>query len=391
MKQLLQKLLWQNKSRWQLIVALLGTFWGLFLVLASLQIYFDIQQILHGDKSDSEQYIIINKKVNIFNSLGVKSTFSEEEIESIQAQYFVEQVGTFEPNLFKVSASSSVLGFYTELFFEAVDDAFIDVENSDFSWREGQEELPVILSKDYLALYNFGFAPSQGLPQFTPSTIGRVSLDVNIGGRNSGVVFQGRVVGFSERINSILVPMNFMKWANQNYGNSASKGKSRLILKTKQANSELVKNFLSDNGYELSGGRIISSQASTMLNLLIGVILLIGLIIFILSIIVFVLNYQLFVAQSQEDIRLLLQLGHRSDSIIKLLFNRLILFFGIIVLTTLASLYLFHTWLKNWVSNQGFEMNNSIHPFVFLATLLIIALFLIINFQTIKKSVKALL
>lgn len=391
MKQLLQKLLWQNKSRWQLIVALLGTFLGLFLVLASLQIYFDIQQILHGDKSDSEQYIIINKKVNIFNSLGVKSTFSEEEIESIQAQYFVEQVGTFEPNLFKVSASSSVLGFYTELFFEAVDDAFIDVENSDFSWREGQEELPVILSKDYLALYNFGFAPSQGLPQFTPSTIGRVSLDVNIGGRNSGVVFQGRVVGFSERINSILVPMNFMKWANQNYGNSASKGKSRLILKTKQANSELVKNFLSDNGYELSGGRIISSQASTMLNLLIGVILLIGLIIFILSIIVFVLNYQLFVAQSQEDIRLLLQLGHRSDSIIKLLFNRLILFFGIIVLTTLASLYLFHTWLKNWVSNQGFEMNNSIHPFVFLATLLIIALFLIINFQTIKKSVKALL
>ena len=142
----------------------------------------------------------------MFNTLGARSTFTDEEIEDLRSQDFIEAVGVFVSNQFKVNASSQMLGFYTELFFESVPDEFIDVSNSRWQWSKGDPEIPVILSRDYLALYNFGFAPSQGLPQFTPNTISKVSMDVNISGNGLRKTFQGRIIGFSDRINSILVP-----------------------------------------------------------------------------------------------------------------------------------------------------------------------------------------
>lgn len=387
MKNLLQKLIIHSKNRWQFIGAGIGSFLGLVLVLSAVQLYCDIQAVLNGKDSESTEFVIINKRVNLLNTLGVNSSFSKDEIAEIEAQDFIEQTAAFIPNLFRVSASSSVLGFYTELFFEAIDDAFIDVQNSSFAWQEGDQELPVILSKDYLALYNFGFAPSQGLPQFTASSISRVSLDVTIKGQGKTKVFTGRVVGFSDRINSILVPKDFMLWANQNYGNQKEKGVARLILKTNRSASEQLEQFLSNNGYELSSGRLISSKANTVLQIILAIILLIGLIVFMLSALVFLLNFQLFIAHSKENIRLLLQLGHHSNSIVKLIFKRLLIQFSIICILSFLTFLALHLSFVKFAKTQGIDINNIVHPYVIIITIVIIVLFLTTNYKSIKKLV----
>ncbi|NJN34497.1 MAG: hypothetical protein HC817_09820 [Saprospiraceae bacterium] len=89
------------------------------------------------------------------------------------------------------------------------------------------------MSKDYLALYNFGFALSQGLPQFTPNTIRQVTIDISLRGNGHEQTFSGRVIGFSDRINSILVPPNFMTFANNQFGDQPDAGVSRLLVKVK--------------------------------------------------------------------------------------------------------------------------------------------------------------
>lgn len=386
---ILNQLLWSGKNKWQVTGAAIGAFIGLFLLLSALQLYFDLQRLIKGEGS-TEQFVLINKKVNLFNTLGARSTFTEEEVENLKKQDFIEAAGIFVSNQYRVSASSQMLGFYTELFFESIPDEFIDVSNSRWSWSKGDAELPIILSRDYLALYNFGFAPSQGLPQFTPNTISKLVMDVNISGNGLQKTFQGRIVGFSDRINSILVPQEFMTWANENFGETQKPQSSRIILKTNNPYSTELNEFLSKNNYEVSSGRLIGGQLATLLRSIISVVAAIGVIIVLLSVLIFILNFQLIISQSKEDIRLLLQLGYKTRQISDVLTRYLAYLFGGVLISTLIFLFLSRMWFVSWFNEQGFIVQKSLHIGVYFAIILFSISFIALNVQNIRKNVSRL-
>ncbi len=384
---ILNKLLWKRKTRWQIIGAAAGALVGLLLLLNAIQLYVDLKDLLEGNSNSNDHFVQINKKVNLFNTLGVKSTFSEAEIENIHSQKFVKSIGIFTPNQFKVSASSQLLGFYTELFFEALPDNFLDVKESRFRWKKGQNELPVILSRDYLALYNFGFAPSQGLPQFTQNTIKRVSMDINVSGNGLRKTFQGRIVGFSDRINSILVPQSFMKWANETFGSGTAAGSSRLIMAVDNPLSHDLTDFLKENNYEISSGRLIGGQFAILLNIVISAIAAIGFIIVLLSVLIFILNFQLIISKSSEDIRLLLQLGYKPTQISTILTRNLSILFAVVIALTILLLLVLRSLIVGGFGAQGFALAGGLHWSVYLTGLLFSVLFLVVNYRNIRRNV----
>ena len=386
---MLKKLFQKNRNPFQIIGAAVGAFLGLFLLLLSLQIYFDFQKILRGS-SDGDNYITINKPVSLANTFLGKSVFSEANIKEIENQsntLGTEGVGIFTANRFKVGASSRMMGFYTELFFESIPESFIDVQDSKFRWYEGQNEIPIIMSKDYLALYNFGFALSQGLPQFTPSTISQVSVDITIRGKGREQVFAGRIIGFSERINSILVPERFMKYANDNFGDQPDIGASRLLLKVKNPYDKNLTRFLEEKGYEISSGRLIGGRLTTILNAVISSVFVIGFLLMILSVIVFILNYQLIISKSAPDIRLLLQIGYRPSQITSVLRGSLMKLLGSVFFIIIIALIFTRYLLLNWMESQGFELNVPYHSLVIFTGIALMLLITTINFFNIKKSV----
>ena len=386
---MLKKLFQKNRNPFQIIGAAVGAFLGLFLLLLSLQIYFDFQKILRGS-SDGDNYITINKPVSLANTFLGKSVFSEANIKEIENQsntLGTEGVGIFTANRFKVGASSRMMGFYTELFFESIPESFIDVQDSKFRWYEGQNEIPIIMSKDYLALYNFGFALSQGLPQFTPSTISQVSVDITIRGKGREQVFAGRIIGFSERINSILVPERFMKYANDNFGDQPDIGASRLLLKVKNPYDKNLTRFLEEKGYEISSGRLIGGRLTTILNAVISSVFVIGFLLMILSVIVFILNYQLIISKSAPDIRLLLQIGYRPSQITSVLRGSLMKLLGSVFFIIIIALIFTRYILLNWMETQGFELNVPYHSLVIFTGIALMLLITTINFFNIKKSV----
>ena len=200
MKNLLNKLLWKGRNKWQILGAAVGTFIGMLLLLQAVQFYSDLQGLMDGTSNSREEgYLMINKKVSLLNTLGGASTFSKKEIEALEQQDFVDEIGAFKSNQFRVSASSQMLGFYSEMFMEAVPDMFLDVKPRGWNWSPSDREIPLVISRDYLALYNFGFAPSQGYPQFTQSTIKQVSFTVTVSGNGTTRRYQGRIAGFSDR------------------------------------------------------------------------------------------------------------------------------------------------------------------------------------------------
>ena len=369
--------------------AALGAFIGLFLLLSTLQFYFDVQKMLRGDANPGDQYVQINKKVNLFNTLGVKAGFTDADIEEMKSKPFIESVGKFTANDFRAGASSDMLGFYTELFFESVPKEFLDVNEPSFRWSEGQNNVPVIISKDYLALYNFGFAPSQGLPQVTPSSVGKLNMEIIISGKGHKQSFNGKIVGFSDRINSILVPPDFMAWANANFGGETGLA-SRLILKVQNPLSKDFQAFLKEKSFEVSAGRLIGSQFGVLLKLVLSVLWLMGLLILGLSMLVFTLNFQLLIAQSGPEIRLLLETGHYPKQISGLLSKRFSIQFGLVLLSVFVALFAMRFWQLGYFEKQGFEIKAGFDTLVWIAGLGFCAVLLLLNIANIRRAVAKL-
>ena len=172
----LYKILWKDHSRAHLLWAFLGTLAGFVLLLAGIQFYMDIKSVLseNRDLMDPE-YIVINKKINIGQTLGLERVgFTHDEIVELASQPFATKVAPFLSNQFPVSGyteNEKFPDFYTELFFEAIPDEYVDVKSKDWTWDPNKGTIPIIIPQDYLNLYNFGFAPSQGLPQIPKGVI----------------------------------------------------------------------------------------------------------------------------------------------------------------------------------------------------------------------------
>lgn len=382
----LKKLFQQNKNRWQIFGATIGAILGLGLWLLAMQTYFDFKQLLRG--GESATVISLNKPVSLLNTLGGKSIFRANEIEDIKNQSFTENVAAFTAARFKVSASSQMIQFYTEFFLEAVPDAWVDGGGSRFRWSEGQDEIPIVLPREYLTLYNFGFAASQGLPQFTSSTIGAFAFDVTLRS-NSGKVglFKGRIVGFSDKINSILVPQNFMEWANRTYGESSPSAITRLLVVLKSGEETHFERFINEKGYELSGSRL--SRYAPLLYSVLSALTVVAVLMVVLAVLVFLLNYQLIVSRSASDIRLLLQLGYRPAQIEGILRGSILkLLLGVsgavaIILFSIRILIIKH------FNNVGFSLENSYHIIIFGIGIAAILLILFLNFWNIRRAIIA--
>ncbi len=248
---MITKIIVKNFSKLQIFGAGTGTLIGLVLLFSIAQFYFEMGQVLEENKDLIDpEFLVINKRVSILETFNLKEAiFTEKEIEDVRAQEWANKVEGFISNQFALSAyteSTRFPDFYTDLFFEAIPNEYLDVKDDDWNWDEGDKTIPIILPKDYINLYNFGFAPSQGLPQISPNTIGLVSFTISVRGQGKQAEFRGKIIGFSSRVNSILVPWNFLSWANKEYGNTKTNKISRLVVESKDPTNPEIISFLNE-------------------------------------------------------------------------------------------------------------------------------------------------
>ena len=233
---ILYRLLSRHINAGQLAGFVLANLCGMTIVLAAVQFATDIIPMFTGNDSFLKPgQMVMAKHVSTVRTLtGKAPTFSAEEIADVSQQPFVKEAGTFTPSLFSVVATlgSRKLGveFSTEMFFEAVPDDFIDVDLSRWQWHEGDDEVPIILPRNYLDLYNFGFASSQGLPALSESLVSMIKIRFYLRGSAGSKELSGRVVAFSKKLNTILVPQTFMDEMNATLSPDRQPEPSRLIL-----------------------------------------------------------------------------------------------------------------------------------------------------------------
>lgn len=307
------KLLRQHISVAQLAGFFLANLCGMVIVLLGIQFYKDVLPVFtQGDSFMKKDYVIVSKQVSTLGSLvGKGGTFSRADIADMESQPFAKRTGAFTPAQFQVSAGMGMAGMQlsTAMFFESVPDEFVDVRLEGWTYREGQTEIPIIIPRNYLNLYNFGFAQSRNLPQLSEGVMGMMTLDVQLSGRGRTERMKGRIVGFSNRLNTILVPQAFMEWANATLGDGGETAPSRLIVEVDNPADDRIAKYFKQKGYETEGDKLDAGKTTWFLKMVVGIVLTVGLIISVLSFYLLMLSIYLLLQKNTKKLENLLMIG----------------------------------------------------------------------------------
>ena len=316
MKQsLLSKLLRKNVSSMQLGGSAIANLIGLIIVGIALQFYLDLRSIFNDEESFvKSDYLVVTRKVTGMDALMGGSEISEAEVADIEAQPWVRRVGRFTASDYEVRAAvalgSSGAAMTTQLFFESIPAEFLDVNSAEWRFDERNPVIPVIVSKDYLSLYNFGFAAAQGMPKISEGMAGMIPLQFTISGNGLSQSFSGRIVGFSARVNTILVPEEFMHWSNSRFGSGSAAGASRLIVEVNAPGDIKIEQYIADHNFEVAGDKANSNKAGYLFTIVVSVVAAVGVLISLLSFFVLILSIMLLLQKNTKKLQDLLQLGY---------------------------------------------------------------------------------
>lgn len=398
-RSIMWKLLSRHVSKTQLAGFAVANMVGLLIVLIGLQFYEDVRPVFSDEDSFMRKdYLVITKKVGNLSSIkslfgGSANTFSEDELEGLRSQPWVRKVGEFTTSNYPIygmiSLSGQNVSLRTSFFFESVPDEFIDTEVDGWDFDPEKPMIPIIVSKDYLSLYNFGFAASQGMPQLSEKMIGMVPIMFRLTGSDGTRDYiPGKIVGFSNRLNTIIVPESFMRWSNARYAPGVVDRPSRLIVEVSNPGDVKVQQYMDSCGYEIAGDKINSSKASYMLTVVMGIVIAVGLVISLLSFFILILSIYLLLQKNTRKLQDLLLLGY-SPAQVSGLYIRMVVYVNVAVyVVSLVSLAIVRSMYLPYLKSFALD-GASLLPAA-LSGLLIIGLITAGNIVAIRRKIASL-
>ena len=205
----------------------------------------------------------------------------------------------------------------SELFFESVPDGFVDVPLKDWKYEPGSKEVPIILPRTYINMYNFGFAQSHSLPKISDGLVGMIDFEIFIQTGGKKEQFKGKVIGFSSRLNTILVPQAFMDWSNHEFAPEDHSDPTRLIVEVGNPADENISQYLDENGYEVETDKLDAEKTTYFLRMMVTMVMVVGLVISILSFYILMLSIYLLVQKNSSKLENLLLIGYSPANVSK--------------------------------------------------------------------------
>jgi len=394
MNTLLKNILFQSKNNTQVVLSTIGALIGMLALLFSVLSLNDIKAFQNSDDDLlSSNSVIIQKKVTKFTTIGLNSTeFTNEEIEELKQKYFIEKVARFQSANYGVGISEypndGLPSFYADLFFQSIPNEFIDVETN-WDWNEESEFVPIILPRDFLMLINYGIAESQGLPQISEDLLAVARLKIHMNGKSKRGKITGKVVGFSQKISSVLVPESFLNYSNNLYGSSNVKLPQRLFLKVKKGSYGQLESLMDDMNLDIKKSALDLSKIKTFVNVIVLVFLIFAILIILLSILGFVQYIQLLLNKAKQDIIILNRIGYQFETLLKVMlihFSKV--FIVITTIATVTALSVKFLVINPLLQKNGIEVANNQIVLCLMVTLFSIVGFSLLNYQSIKLTLK---
>ncbi|MCW4469122.1 hypothetical protein OGH69_09115 [Flavobacterium sp. MFBS3-15] len=370
----------------------LGLFLAFALVLSCIQLYVNANAMFGSKSSDANYWITMSKAITPDN-IGRKELigFNGGEIEDLKKWEEVKEIYPVVSNDFKVSADGGdFIPFYTDMYLEAVDNAAIDIEDlSEFKVEDNT--IPIVISREYLNLYNYGFALNQGLPQITESFAKKIEVNINLKLKEKNLRFRGKLIGLSDRIHSVLVPKQFLDSINatQDFSREHKDIFTRVLVKVNDANDQGLIEKMREKGYESNQESLRSAKIKSKLFLVLNAIAFIGAFIFLLCLFIIINFIKMEFLEKHEEVSIKYSLGYSPRKMVSSISRYFSVNVGIVMLLCLIAVSVGQYYLGTSEITNGL-----LSPYIWiymwaLVILVPLAVFIIVNLLIYRWLIKS--
>ena len=140
------------------------------------------------------------------------------------------------------------------------------------------------------------------MPALSEGILEAINIDIRIRGNDEDVFYKGSIAGFSNRLNTILVPESFMNYANERFSAERETGVSRVVIQVDNPTDDHITSYLQDNNYETDEDKLDASKTNYILKVLVAVVLIIGSIISLLAFFILILSIYLLVEKNSTKL-----------------------------------------------------------------------------------------
>lgn len=392
-RELLSKIFRRRLGKGKLALSGVAFVVGLVLVLLSLHTYLQLKAAF-DPKEDAAEYLILSKKVSMLTTATMsREEISQSEYDDLADQPFVKQIGAFQTAKTPIQLTAGE-PFRLRLDFlpvESVPESFLDEHPRGWEWEEG-DEVPLLVAKDFLNLYNFGVAPSAGLPQVSKGTLRLAPLRVKVKGPKGERTFPAKIVGVTERIPAVLAPPAFLTWANEEIGGiTEPQAITRVIVQVYNPSDPAIRDYLDDAGLETKKDSEKQGKAASVLTVLMGILLAIGLGFIALSLVIVVTNVALLIASARGEVELLFQLGYTPRHLMGYLGRVLFGFLGVVAVVSGGLFWWLSGLATGYFQEAALEVPSGVSLYVWLALVGFIGVAVLVVWRGLSRAVRSAL
>ncbi|MNJ92023.1 hypothetical protein D3C87_96780 [compost metagenome] len=387
---MLRKLLFQHQDKRQLIIAVIGSFMGMTFLITSIHYLIKVNDFGKGADILGPNTVIVQKKVSNFNTLNIaKPDFSLSEIEQMKKEPFILDVKPVESNKFNITietADPAVPRFRGDIFIQTVDPDFLNMKLDSWKWNEGDTVVPILMPRDLLVMMNM-FMSSKGMPQISDELAMDIHFKFALMNDTMKEYISCRIVGFSNDVPSVLVPKNFMNWANNRFAPDAEQKITQIMISGKENEFGLVEQMLQKKHLESKNAQVAIGRLKSTVGTLILVVLGISIIAVFLSGLVLIQYLQLLLSKNLYEVRTLMRLGHHPNSLIKSFFVYFSKVFGIIGILSLGTFVGFKLFLDHLFEAGGIYIDTNLSVLSILSLVLAYGLFALASYLSARKGI----
>lgn len=388
---MLNKLLFRNQDRKQLIIAMVGAFFGITFLIMSIHYLIKVNEFGEGSEILGPNTIIVQKTVTSSTTIGFSKTdFSERELEKIKAEKFIIDVKPVISNNFNLwfeTDGKVIPNFKTNLFIQTIDKSFLDTDSKKWKWKEGDPSVPVIMPRDFIVMMNT-YASAAGFPQVSDELAMTAQFKFmlsNNDGKKKWV--KVHIIGFTSAVSAVLVPESFMKYGNSNFSTGEEEKITQIMISGKESEFGRVEELLKTKGLESKDSQMVVGRLKSMVGTLFFVVLCISVIAVFVSGLVLIQYMQLLMSKNAYEVRTLMRMGYHPKNIIRRFFIYFVKVFGIVMIMGLACFFIAKFFLDEMFESGGLYIDTGMTMWSIGALMLAYFFFTLSSYLTAKNGI----
>jgi len=275
-----------------------------------------------------------------------------------------------------------------DIFIQTVDPDFIELDEIDWNWKEGDEYVPMIMPRDFIVMLNT-FMSANNIPQVSDDLAKDIKIVFELSNKDNSQkeTVKVKIVGFTSEVSSLLVPESFMTYGNDKFSDGSKQKITQIMISGEESKFGLVEEMLKKRGLESKDSQMIVGRLKSMVGTLFLVVLGISIIAVFVSGLVLIQYMQLLMSRNAYEVRTLMRMGHHPKKIIRMFFVYFVKIFGIVASLGLVLFFIFKFFLDDMFSTGGLYIGTEITIGSIAALLIAYLLFAFASYRTATKGI----